>query len=126
MLDLAVVPTPEGPVVKVHGDVDGAGAVELDRQLRDLLGRFTVVALELGDLGALSAPGLAVLVDLVSDYRASGAELRVVGARETITRLLERAAATGRPEAAPVGPTVDLRGCPEGAAAPSVPGRSGA
>jgi len=91
MLDLAVFPTREGAVVRVHGDVDGAGAVELDRRIRSLQSRDAVVTVDLGDLGALSAPALAVLVDLAHDFRTSGTELRFLRARASIMRLLERA-----------------------------------
>jgi len=95
-MDLTVIQTPEGPVVRVAGDVQSAEAVELDRQVRDLLDRHAPVAVELGDLGALSAPGLAVLVDLQECSRSSGTELRFVGLRRAVSRLID--AVTDWPE----------------------------
>jgi len=103
-MELVVIATPEGPVIRVRGDLAADDAAELDRCTRGLLAGREPVAIELGGLGALSAPGLAVLVQLVETATASGADLRLVGARQSIARLIDAGVAGPRPGGAPMTP----------------------
>lgn len=86
-----VTPTPEGVVVRLDGDVRGGDAPALWAELATLAEGGGPVAVEVGALGALSAPGLAVLVAAAEQFQAAGTDLSFVGARPRLAPLLSAA-----------------------------------
>jgi len=85
---IQITPTPEGVVARLSGDISSEDAPRLGTELGTLTQSGGPVAVEMGAVGALSAPGLAVLVATAEHFAQAGVELRFVGARPALAPLL--------------------------------------
>ena len=89
LLTVTSAPSPDGVILRVHGDVDQDTAPTLRAEVSRHLHTGVVVSLHLGDVTFMDSSGLHVL--LASRRRASlvGSELRLVEVSRRVQRLLE-------------------------------------
>jgi anti-sigma B factor antagonist len=89
LLTITSAPSPDGVILRVHGEVDLETAPRLRAELARHLHTGVVVSLHLGDVTFMDSSGLHVL--LASLRRASlvGSELRLVEVSRRVQRLLE-------------------------------------
>ena len=95
-MGLEVTIEPTHALVRIHGDVDMETAPRLDEALRDLPDTEHVV-IDLGDVDFLDSSGLTVLVEHTQRLarRAPPGDLRLVGPRPAVTKVLDVAGLTG-------------------------------
>lgn len=77
--------------VRVHGDVDMETAPHLDDVLAGLPREARIVVIDLSDVEFVDSSGLTVLVEHWQrlERRVPGAEIRLVVARPTVSRVLD-------------------------------------
>lgn len=103
-------------VVRVHGDVDVAGAPHLrEHLLRAVADGHLHVILDLDDVHFIDSTGIGVVIGLLKRTRSLGGDLRLVSTQEMLARVFE---ITGLDRALPIEPSVDAAlaaaGPPEG------------